>query len=131
MEYVMSVSELHTMELEVGQQFQFPFGICRIRHYVGFPANSIVSITKIDDAYVWLHDNFFHHKMPVTEFQNLQPETYFIGYKAPAFTWHPDGKRITSNPYIICPTQSKHEAGNVDYEIHIPRGLSPEDLDLI
>ena len=30
------------------------------------------------------------------------------------------------NPYIICPTQSRHKAGNVDYGIDIPRGLSPK-----
>ena len=28
------------------------------------------------------------------------------------------------NPYIICPTQSKDKAGNVDYVIYIPTGLT-------
>ena len=33
-------------------------------------------------------------------------------------------QKTDMNPYIICPTQSRHEAGNVDYGIYIPTGLT-------
>ena len=94
------------MSLKVGMNFSFPRGI------VGFPADSVVSITKIDNTYVWLTDSIRHHKMPLEEFQKLHPREHFTGLSHPPFKWHPENTGIRhelqslnqmclQNPYVI------------------------------